>query len=196
MAKGRKFDTRVVPDGAGTWTAQVIRRRTSRGTVVERERAGFTSQTEASQWAVAELCAYLEQRSLARQRSKERRRHTKAKQEARARTLKAATCRELVQRIDADPEHASDYRDELCFRCQHLCAEIAWRAMREGLSENEAVKAANLAVGGSKSQRKEKARTGELDRMIGHVERESIQRARELLRLGLVAVSPVPHTLH
>jgi hypothetical protein len=62
--------------------AEVIRRRTSKGTTVERIRRGFREHDDAAQWATAELAAYLlvrktraQARKVRRKRQREKRRH-------------------------------------------------------------------------------------------------------------------------
>lgn len=62
----------------GRFCARVVRRRTSRGTTIERERKGFASRQEAHEWAEKELADYLRQREALRVRRREskRRRRT------------------------------------------------------------------------------------------------------------------------
>ncbi len=55
----------------GQFCARVVRRRTSRGTTVERERKGFASRQEAHEWAEKELVEYLHQREVLRARRRE-----------------------------------------------------------------------------------------------------------------------------
>jgi len=55
----------------GQFCARVVRRRTSRGTTVERERKGFASRQEAQEWAEKELVEYLRQRKVLRARRRE-----------------------------------------------------------------------------------------------------------------------------
>lgn len=52
MAKGKKYEYRVIKDeGAGTWTAEITRRVTSRETVVSKSQDGFATESEALAWA-------------------------------------------------------------------------------------------------------------------------------------------------
>ena len=54
MAKGRKYDYRVLQDASG-WRAEITRRMTSRKTVVSKSQGGFTTESEAQEWRRAEL---------------------------------------------------------------------------------------------------------------------------------------------
>lgn len=58
MAKGKKFDCRVLKDG-DSWTAEIIRRKTSKETVVSKSQSGFTSEDDAQEWAEGELKSFL-----------------------------------------------------------------------------------------------------------------------------------------
>jgi hypothetical protein len=59
MTKGKKFDFRVEQDNS-TWTAQIVRRKTARETIVSKSQDGFATEEEATQWAQTELKSFLE----------------------------------------------------------------------------------------------------------------------------------------
>lgn len=59
MAKGKKFDFRVVQDGT-SWTAEIVRQVTSRKTAVSKSQTGFTSESDAQEWGEKELKVFLE----------------------------------------------------------------------------------------------------------------------------------------
>ena len=58
MAKGKKFDCRVLKHG-DSWTAEIIRRKTSKETVVSKSQSGFASEDDAQEWAEDELKSFL-----------------------------------------------------------------------------------------------------------------------------------------
>ncbi|NRA55269.1 MAG: DUF3622 domain-containing protein [Gammaproteobacteria bacterium] len=59
MSKGKKFDYRIEQDNE-TWTAQIVRRKTARETIVSKTQDGFATEAEATQWAQTELVSFLE----------------------------------------------------------------------------------------------------------------------------------------
>lgn len=58
MAKTKKFDYRVVQEEAG-WAAQIIRKVTAKQSKVSKSQSGFSSESEAKEWAETELKAFL-----------------------------------------------------------------------------------------------------------------------------------------
>ncbi|QUM75995.1 DUF3622 domain-containing protein [Moritella sp. 24] len=59
MAKGKKYDFNLVLVD-GSWTAEIVRKITSKKTVVSKSQAGFASEAEAQVWAETELKGFLE----------------------------------------------------------------------------------------------------------------------------------------
>ncbi len=59
MAKSKKYDYRVVQDKSG-WTAEIIRRASSKKTVVSKSQSGFTTESDAQEWGQNELKSFLE----------------------------------------------------------------------------------------------------------------------------------------
>ena len=59
MAKGKKYDFNLVLVD-GSWTAEIIRKITSKKTVVSKSQAGFASEAEAQVWAETELKGFLQ----------------------------------------------------------------------------------------------------------------------------------------
>lgn len=59
MAKGKKYDYRVV-ENKGTWSAEIIRRASSKKTVVSKSQDGFATESEAQTWGKDELKLFLE----------------------------------------------------------------------------------------------------------------------------------------
>lgn len=58
MTKGKKYDYRITQDNT-TWTAQILRRKTARETIVSKSQDGFTSEAAALEWAQTELKSFL-----------------------------------------------------------------------------------------------------------------------------------------
>ncbi len=54
MAKGKKYDCRVVQDNS-EWIAKITRRITSKKTVVSKSQGGFKTESDAQEWGEAEL---------------------------------------------------------------------------------------------------------------------------------------------
>lgn len=59
MAQGKKYDYRIVQDNT-SWTAEIIRRVTSKKTVASKSRGGFSTESEAQEWGQTELTAFLQ----------------------------------------------------------------------------------------------------------------------------------------
>ena len=59
MAKGKKYDFNLVLVD-GSWTAEIVRKITSKKTVVSKSQAGFASEAEAQVWAETELKGFLQ----------------------------------------------------------------------------------------------------------------------------------------
>ena len=68
MAKGKKYDYRIVQDNS-CWTAEIVRQITSRETVVSKSQGGFATESDAQEWGKRELESFL--RNL-RERNKRR----------------------------------------------------------------------------------------------------------------------------
>ena len=60
MAKGKKYDYKVTLNDS-TWSAEIIRQVTASKTVVSKSQDGFATETEANEWAKAELAEFLKQ---------------------------------------------------------------------------------------------------------------------------------------
>ncbi len=58
MAKGKKFDYRVVQDGS-LWATEIVRRITSKKTTVSKRQGEFTTEAEAQAWGEQELKSFL-----------------------------------------------------------------------------------------------------------------------------------------
>jgi len=59
MAKGKKYEYRLVQDNT-SWTAEIVRRITSKKTVVSKSQGGFTSESDAQEWGQKELKSFLQ----------------------------------------------------------------------------------------------------------------------------------------
>lgn len=70
--KNKKYDYRLIQDESG-WTAQIVRRITSKGSVVSKSQAGFSTEDEAQLWGQKELESFLENLKQKNQRKAEQR---------------------------------------------------------------------------------------------------------------------------
>ena len=59
MAKGKKYDYRVAQVDS-SWVAEIIRRVTSKKTIVSKTQTGFSTEADAEQWAQKELELFLQ----------------------------------------------------------------------------------------------------------------------------------------
>jgi len=59
MTKGKRFDYRVVPDNDG-WAAEILRRITSKKTVVSKRQSGFGSESDAHDWGQQSLTSFVQ----------------------------------------------------------------------------------------------------------------------------------------
>jgi len=59
MAQGKKYDYRIVQLNT-SWTAEIIRRITSKKTVVSKSQAGFSTESDAQEWGQVELKVFLQ----------------------------------------------------------------------------------------------------------------------------------------
>lgn len=58
MAKGKKYDYRIVQDN-NTWTVEIVRQKTSKELVVSKSQGGFSTETDAEEWGKNELESFL-----------------------------------------------------------------------------------------------------------------------------------------
>ena len=59
MAKGKKYDFRVKQVDA-CWTTEIIRKVTSKKTIVSKRQDGFATESEAQEWGQNELKTFLQ----------------------------------------------------------------------------------------------------------------------------------------
>lgn len=59
MADSKKYEFRIVPDNSG-WKSEIIRRATSKKTIVSKSQAGFSTELEAQEWGQRELQSFLQ----------------------------------------------------------------------------------------------------------------------------------------
>jgi len=75
MTQSKKYDYLVAQDDTG-WTTEIIRRVTSRTSVISKSQRGFATEAEAQAWGQKEVEAFLKKLNLAEQ---EKRRAKKIK---------------------------------------------------------------------------------------------------------------------
>ena len=154
-----KYGLTVTQSGT-QFVARVVRRRTSRGTTVEKE-ATFEDRPSAEQWGASALAEYLESRRVARQKEKTaqgRRREGQA-------WLSDQTFQGLADHIRQHGPRARLAQRELKERAELLWQEVGFRAWKSGMEENAAVSLANQDVGRNWTERLAKSLSGDLDRI-------------------------------
>jgi hypothetical protein len=72
MAKGKKYDYRVVQDKK-TWAAEIVRQATTKKTVVSKSQDGFATEADAKEWGEKELKVFMENLGERNKRRSEKR---------------------------------------------------------------------------------------------------------------------------
>ena len=174
----KKFDVTIQQTAEGV-IARVVRRRTSRGTTVEREHGGFADIASAQAWGEATLADYLADRQARNARQKATRRATRERRRERSAWLAAQTLQKLAEISGSDQDAASLLKD-----CSELLwSEVAFRALKRGETEDAAVVLADAVVGKNWAQRLTKAMNGELDHVHEAVMDMAFANAVRLARL-------------
>jgi len=62
MEKGKKYDCQVIK-AESDWSAQIVRRVTSKKTIVSKRKDGFSTEAEAKEWGDSELKSFLKSQS-------------------------------------------------------------------------------------------------------------------------------------
>ena len=185
MSNSKKYSAFTIHNADGSWVARVVRHKTSKGSVVERERAGFDAKENAQTWATEQLALYLAQ-------SKERTTQKNAKcsahrirQAERAAVVGKYSYRELAERS----EHELDCRAEFKKKAELLWQEIAFRMLKEDATDDEAFAEADARVGRKYQERLEKAKSGLLDTVLFGVCQMALANAQFLVQqaVGIIA---------
>lgn len=72
MTTNKKYDFRVIQKKSG-WSAEIIRRVTSKKTAVSKSQDGFSTEAEAKAWGEKELASFLENLAQRNKRDSEQR---------------------------------------------------------------------------------------------------------------------------
>ena len=165
------------------FVARVVRRRTSRGTTVEKE-ATFDDRPSAEQWGAAALAEYLKSRRVARQKKKTAQaRAREGRREGQA-WLAEQTFQGLANHITQHGPRAHLAQRELKERAELLWQEVGFRALKNGMEENAAVSLANQEVGRNWTERLAKFRSGDLDRISAAVHEAAVKNAKAIRDAG------------
>ncbi len=159
MSNGKKYSAFTIHNTDGSWVARVVRRKTSKGSVIERERTRFNSQEAAQTWASEQLALYLVQCKERSAQKNEKRSAHRIRQAERAALVGKYSYRELAERS----EHELDCRAEFKEKAKLLWQEIAFRMLKEDASDDEAFAEADARVGRKYQERMDKAKNGLLD---------------------------------
>ena len=181
MSKDKKYGAVTVCDLSGTWAGRVVRRRTSCGTVIERECSGFPSREEAQTWAAGQLEIYLSQRKERTVRRNANRLAAKVRRTARKAVLAKYSYRELALRSATEADCLAEFK----YRADLLWQEIAFRCLKEGAANNEAIAEANERVGKKYLERLNKAQSGLLDTIAFGTRQMAFANAQFLLQQGV-----------
>jgi|GEM_PF-4511362 len=185
MSRPKKISCSVIKSSSG-YTAQVIRRGTSRGTTIEREQTGFGDRASAEQWAAQALAGFLAVREARKLAKHESRLRARQRGKVRAEWLAQQTYQSLAAHCEANGEHSVAALAAIKNQTETLWQEIAFRAIKQGEPETRAIEWANEAVGRNEAQRWAKALGGDLDRLAGFTSDLAIANARRLLAVGKV----------
>jgi len=177
MSNGKKHSAFTIHDADGAWVARVVRRKTSKGSVVERELAGFDSQITGQEWATEQLALYLAQRKEQTAQKNAKRSAHRIRKAERATLVGKYSFRELAERS----EHDLDCRAELKAKTELLWQEVAFRMLKEEASDDEAFAEANARVGKKHQERMDKAKSGLLDTVVFGTRQQAFANAQFLL---------------
>ena len=185
MSNGKKYSALTIHNADGSWAARVIRRKTSKGSVVERERAGFDTQENARTWASEQLALYLADRKERTAQKNAKRTAHRIRQAERASVVSKYSYRELAERS----EHELDCRTAFKAKTELLWQEIAFRMLKENASDDEAFAEANARVGRKYHERLDKAKSGLLDTVLFGVRQMAFANAQFLVQqaVGIIA---------
>lgn len=178
MSNGKKYSALTIHNADGSWIARVIRRKTSKGSVVERERTGFDTQENAQTWASEQLALYLAGRKERTAQKNAKRSAHRIRQAERAAVVGKYNYRELAERS----EYELDCRAEFKAKAELLWQEIAFRMLKEGASDDEAFAEADDRVGRKYWDRISKAKSGLLDTVLFGVHQMACANAQYLVQ--------------
>ena len=181
MGNQKKFGAFAIHATDGSYTARVVRRRTSRGTVVERERSGFENHETAQAWAAEQLELYLTQRKERNLKNNASRSASKIRRAEREEVVRGYNLRELVERS----EYERDCHEAFKREAELLWQEVAFRMLKEGASDDEAFAEANTRVGRKYQERVEKAKSGLLDTVEFGTTQMAMANAQFLMQQGM-----------
>ena len=185
MSNGKKHSVFTVHDADGSWIARVIRRKASKGSVVERELAGFDSQKAAQEWATEQLALYLAQRKEQTAQKNAKRSAHRVRKAERAALVGNYSFRELAERS----EHELDCRIEFKAKADLLWQEVAFRMLKEDANNDEAFAEADARVGRKYQERMNKAETGLLDTVVFGMRQMAFANAQFLLQQAVGSIT-------
>jgi len=74
MKKSKQYDIRIVQDDTG-WVAELIRRVTTKKTVVTKSQGGFTTESDAQAWGQDEVKTLTQKRHLNKSNKRQFKQH-------------------------------------------------------------------------------------------------------------------------
>lgn len=186
-AKSKKYDRTVTASGGG-FVARVVRRRTTRGTTIEREATGFKDRPGAEAWGEKALAEYLTDRQAHRERRKAARARRRDAAKSRDEWLSQQTCQSLAQCVEQGNKYASLAKEELKYKAETLWQEVSFGVLKNGGSEQVAISVASEKVGKNGTQRFRKALAGEWDWVSDEVRAMALNNAMDLRAAGITTL--------
>jgi hypothetical protein len=178
----KKYDFTVAPSFEG-FSAQVIRRKTSRGVTVEKSQDGFPTKDDAKAWGTQALSDYLAWLQAHKAGQRQNRMRSRARKQMIAQWPRQQTCRSLADCI-ASGNRAALAEDELRARAERLWREVVFRGLKDGATETRAIAMADEAVGKRWKGRLERARRGKLDILAEGVQALAVANAKRLVNIA------------
>lgn len=74
MTQSKKYAYRIITDNAG-WAVEIMRRKTTKQTVVSKRQDGFTSESDAQAWGEKELSIFVQNQNERNKRHSEKRKN-------------------------------------------------------------------------------------------------------------------------
>ena len=114
MAKGKKYDFRLEQNGA-TWSAQITRQVTSRKIITSQQQDGFSSETDAREWAESRLAEFMLTQNSINQRQGEQRKNSEEERRLRSSRRADKTAQAKLEKLQEQQKKQSlaDAKDDL-----------------------------------------------------------------------------------
>lgn len=177
----KKFSTKVIFTTETGWVVQIVRRKKRKDPAIVMEIKHLPSEDAALRIATVELEKFIKKRTEDKIKATERRNENRSRRQEREKFIDSLSFQELERRGANEP----DCRELFKYKANLLWQEVAYRVIRCGYSESDAMAQADALVGKHASKWKEKARTGELDIVDRNANGAAVAAAQDILSRGL-----------